>query len=253
MHIKINLNEAVAGLVITTPIMAFREAMRDFRAFQKKNDLSGCNSALKRAHGAAQQILSEGGKLPATYANEVTQYGLDKKTFKVPFKIKAVKPASNKEQVAKIKTEFAEHGFKIKSALKVRWSDTPYIVDGVYANSFSDPSILIESNGTITVYKRKGAKRGVGGKLDGKIRRGAVLGVAKTKAERTALLEKLARIRKREFAPKDKAPAGSKTKQFLDVEAQILKLQDERDKLVKAYDERIQKLLDSRNPIKAKK
>ncbi len=250
MHIKINMNTALAGLVITTPVTAFREAMRDFRAFQKKNDLSGCNSALKRAHGAAQRVLAEGGKLPATYAHEVTQYGLDKKAFKVPFKIKAVKPASNKEQVAKIKAEFAEHGFKINSALKVRWSDTPYIVSGVYSSSFSDPSILIEPDGTITVYKRKA---GNGRTLDGKIKRGAVLGVAKTKAERTALLEKLARIRKREFASKDKAPVGSKTKQFLDVEAQILKLQDERDKLVKAYDERIQKLLDSRNPIKAKK
>ena len=197
MHIKINMNTALAGLAITNPIAAFREAMRDFRAFQKKNDLSGCNSALKRAHEALQQVLAAGGVPPLTYMREVEMYGLNKKAFKAPFKVTTVKPASNKEQVAKIKAEFAEHGFKIKSALKVRFSDTPYIVSGVYASSFSDPSILIEPNGNIVVYKRKA---GTGRGTDGKIRRGAIIGTAKTKAERTALLEKLARIRKREFA-----------------------------------------------------
>lgn len=249
MHIKINMNTALAGLVITTPIMAFRQAMRDFRAFYKKNDLSGSNSALKRAHEAAQRVLADGGKLPSTYADEVTQYGLDKKKFKEPFKIKAVKPASNKEQVAKIKAEFAEHGFKIKSALKVRFSDTPYIVSGVYASSFSDPSILIEPNGNIVVYKRKA---GTGRGTDGKIRRGAIIGTAKTKAERTALLEKLARIRKREFATKEKATPAGKTSQRTSVENQIAQLREERDNLVKGYDARIQKLLDSINPLKAK-
>ncbi len=252
MHIKINMNTALAGLEITTPITAFRQAMRDFRAFYKKNDLSGSNSALKRAHGAAQRVLADGGKLPSTYADEVTRYGLNKQKFKEPFKIKVVKPASNKEQVAKIKAEFAEHGFKIKSALKVRYSDTPYIVSEVYANSFSDPSILIEPDGTITVYKRKAAKRGVGMKLDGKIRRGTIIGTAKTKAERTALLEKLARIRKREFGTKEKAAPAGKTTQRTAVENQIARLREERDNLVKGYEARIQKLLDSINPLKAK-
>ena len=150
MHIKINMNTALAGLVITNPIAAFREAMRDFRAFYKKNDLSGSNSALKRAHEAAQRVLADGGKLPSTYADEVTQYGLDKKKFKEPFKIKA------------------------------------------------------------------------------------------------------ARIRKREFASKEKAAPAGKTTQRTAVENQIARLREERDNLVKGYEARIQKLLDSINPLKAK-
>lgn len=153
MHIKINMNTALAGLAITNPIAAFREAMRDFRAFYKKNDLSGSNSALKRAHEAAQRVLADGGKLPSTYADEVAQYGLDKKKFKEPFKIKAVKPA---------------------------------------------------------------------------------------------------RIRKREFASKEKAAPAGKTTQRTAVENQIAQLREERDNLVKGYEARIQKLLDSINPLKAK-
>lgn len=150
MHIEINMNTALAGLAITNPIAAFREAMRDFRAFYKKNDLSGSNSALKRAHEAAQRVLADGGKLPSTYADEVARYGLDKKKFKEPFKIKA------------------------------------------------------------------------------------------------------ARIRKREFGTKEKAAPAGKTTQRTAVEDQIARLREERDNLVKGYEARIQKLLDSINPLKAK-
>ena len=150
MHIEINMNTALAGLAITNPIAAFREAMRDFRAFYKKNDLSGSNSALKRAHEAAQRVLADGGKLPSTYADEVVRYGLDKKKFKEPFKIKS------------------------------------------------------------------------------------------------------ARIRKREFAYEEKVASAGKTTQRTAVENQIARLREERDNLVKGYEARIQKLLDSINPLKAK-
>lgn len=254
MQIKINVHEATAGLVMQDDLSRFRESMRDFRAFQKKEDVRGSNYAIKRAHEAAKAVLAKGNKLPATYAHEISLYNLGTKAFKVPFTEPKAKQAKlDPAFMTALKAEFEAAGFKIKKTLLKSKAPTQFTVAGIYNKLFSDPMIKINEDNSIEVFKFVGPVTGT----DRSPRKKKVLGKAKNKTERKVLLAKLVRIRDREAKraaalPVVKGRNGTRKQpsSFLSVEAEVMRLQEERDNLVKQYDLKIQKLLDSHNPLK---
>lgn len=195
MQIKINRIEATANLIMQDDLSRFRESMRDFRAFQKKEDVRGSNYAIKRAHEAAKAVLAKGSKLPATYAHEISLYNLGTKAFKVPFTEPKAKPAKlDPTFLAALKAEFDAAGFKIKKTLLKAKAPTEFTVAGIYTKLFSDPMIKINEDKSIEVFKYVGSAKGT----DRAPRKKKVLGKAKNKTERKVLLAKLVRIRDRE-------------------------------------------------------
>ena len=256
MHIKINMLEATANFRMRDDLSRFREFMRDFRAFQKKEDVRGANYAIKRAHEAAKAVLAKGLKLPSIYAHEISLYNLGTKAFRVPFAEPKPKPAKlDPVFLAALKAEFEASGFKIKKSLLKGKAPTQFTVAGIFTKMFSDPMIKINEDESIEVFKSVGPVMGT----DSAPRKKKVFGKAKNKTERKVLLAKLVRIRDREAKraaalPVVKGRNGTRKQpsSFLSVEAEVMRLQEERDNLVKQYDLKIQKLLDSRNPLKQK-
>lgn len=259
MQIKINRIEATAHLRMRTDEERFREHMRDFRAFQRKAPImgnrsanEGANDAIKRAHLVAKELLAKGRKLPSAYAHEISLYGIGAKGFKLPFaKPPVVK--QDREFLAAVKEEFAAAGFKIKSRFLKGTTVTPFVVDGVYPEPTPQPMILINPDKSIEVFRYKYPKeqRGTGSHGRKKVK----IGTASNKTERKALIATLARIQVRESNAKEKAnPKLVKAKKAssLQAQAEVKRLQDERDSLVKQYDLKIQKILDSQNPLKRK-
>lgn len=101
-------------------------------------------------------------------------------------------------------------------------------------------------------------------KAEGRLATGGYSALPKAKAKGTAaeIIEPIfaaAATRDRRGTPRDSTGGGNlnassrkQSSSFLSVEAEVMRLQKERDDLVKQYDLKIQKLLDSRNPLKQK-
>lgn len=183
----------------------------------------------------------------------------------VPAKVSGAEKTAFAKSVREV---LKKHGLSMKSSLRQEAYGTPYIIETPNSTAFGIDVLLYlypEEN-RMAAYslpkkphdakgnRPKPTKHPLGApllddeaaiaKMVGKVKRFHAKLENPRKPTKTLIKEMQER---RGSSQPQKQPSS-----FLSVEAEVLRLQEERDNLVKQYDLKIQKLLDSRNPLKQK-